>query len=482
VLGVFLAARGVLGPTGLWWFVLLPIGVLLLTAALDRLGAGLRTRTLRRRTREDVAHDLREQIGRWRSQSAAFEAPGVLGSGGPGRVTPVRIASAIISTVAVILLVPILTFTFMGTHMSLHFAQTLPRFRGVQEKAIEVEHLRPYRLEAEAGIEPEAAGTAFRNLNHVGSRVSYDFVQPPETDYPQAWLFGRNPTLRGVNAIDLISKPTAELTAEERDVLRREAGNPAHAEFSIMARAAEADFISTYFTLPLPDTLSWASFPIPRLHAFVDGAKAHVAKAAWELHAGRRTQAEQTLREVISAGFLLLDEHTTLIGNLIGVVVTGTGGEALEAYYRTVGRTIEADRLATAREEIERGLDMQSPTLGSGGHLSDLDSLADIVMDRKMLRGLRWEFIPWVTTSSSFTNLNRAVFGPGEGYDLWLEQVKAELVRYPGEQELYDLASLGWVLAPADLERQGLPEWLLGLTFGESSTPGSFAALIRSFK
>jgi len=177
----------------------------------------------------------------------------------------------------------------------------------------------------------------------------------------------------------------------------------------------------------------------------------------------------------------MIDEHPHLIGNLVGIVAAQLGGTALEEYYRIVGRTVEADRLATARYEIEHSLSLQSPARYTGGALSDLDFMSDIIMDRKMLRGLRWELVPWVTTGASFSNLNRAVFGPGEGYDLWLSQVHDELVRYPSEEELYHLVELGWVLSPADLEHRGFVEWLLGLTFGEPSAPGSFAALMRTF-
>jgi hypothetical protein len=97
-----------------------------------------------------------------------------------------------------------------------------------------------------------------------------------------------------------------------------------------------------------------------------------------------------------------------------------------------------------------------------------------------MMRGMRWEFIPSVTTGASFTNLNRAVFGPGEEFDIWLQTAHDELVQNPGEEALFELMKMGYLLAPGDLEHRGFLEWLLGLTFGRSRTPGSFAALLRA--
>ena len=56
-----------------------------------------------------------------------------------------------------------------------------------------------------------------------------------------------------------------------------------------------------------------------------------------------------TLRELISTGFLLIDEGPTLLDNLMGVVLADLGGDALEAFYRRTGQSVLAEELAWAR-------------------------------------------------------------------------------------------------------------------------------------
>ena len=478
---ILLAARGAFGPLTLWCLTLIPSALLLILAVFSRLRAGLLIRAINRSATVSEAAEMESQIAHWIDQADSFSGEGILGRGSVAEARSLRIGTVVALVIGLILLVPMLTFTFMGTAVPASTAMAIPRFSGVQQKALLWEPVRPYRLSADPAISAEEAGQALQNLNYVATDGKpRELERAPAIVHSQGWQFGRRRQSGTPKAITLLEKPTSELTDREWEVMRSEAANPAHGEYGILGRAAAADFGGALWSLPFPDSLSWSDFPIPRFQGITDGARSHVAVAAYELHSGRPARAEERIREVIGTGFLMRDEHPTLIGNLIGIVIIGIGADALDSFYRFVGRDEEATELAHARKEMEdlvRGGFGRDPMPDVQGAV---DWMSRIVWNKEYMRGLRWELMPTVTTTAGLGNLHLAVFGPGESYDYWLENVHASLVRYPAEEELFEMMKYGWFGSPEAMEQGGFVEWLLSLTFGKSNTPGSFAAMLRS--
>jgi len=481
VLSVFLAARGIINPTAMGYLISVPILLFLICGIFFRLKSSLVVLATRRKAKDELATETRGLIDEWKADADALHLTGILGETTTGKVVVLRVAAAIVSVVGLTILVPIITLTFMSAFVPGHLSGVMPRFQGVQDRAMTVEFLRSYRLESDPATTPQLAGEALVNLNYVGTDGKpYEFHRPPRVLYEQRWLFGRN--RRGQRSDALLEKPTADLTEEEWSALRNEASNPAHQEFNTLARASEADFLGPLYKLPFPDTYTAFEVAVPRFQGVSDGARSHVAKAAYELHTGDPAQAERTIREVISAGFLMVDEHPTLIGNLVGVVIAEIGGAALESLYRATGNKTEADLIKKTREESEHLSRARRGSAGSWREEEFLIGMARVVTDENALRGLRWEFLPWVTTGTSFTNLHLAVFGPGDDYDQWLNSAHDSLVRYSSEEDYFYFLKHGFLVAPASLERRGFLEWLLSLTFGKSDTPISFAALVRAVR
>jgi len=200
-----------------------------------------------------------------------------------------------------------------------------------------------------------------------------------------------------------------------------------------------------------------------------------------EVSTGRPADAERTLVELISTGFLLVDQGPTLLDNLMGVVLANMGGDALEGYYRRVGRGAEADALAFARSAATDAAHRSRAGLVPEDVHALLRGVPDLVETEEALRGLRCEYFATFNMLAPCINLHKMVFGPDETYDEWRERARDQLVRVDGERELFDLAESG-VLGSGGQALQGFFARFLSLTLGSGGAPGSCASLIASLQ
>jgi hypothetical protein len=204
-----------------------------------------------------------------------------------------------------------------------------------------------------------------------------------------------------------------------------------------------------------------------------------VARAAVQYLEGDPEGAEETLREIISAGFLMRDEGPTLIENLIGVVLIGIGGTGLENFFRTSGQEGAADELLWGRTMSEQAVTLASSFREHGGVEGQLRMIPPAVTgSEETIRGLRWELFGLLNGLAPCMNGHKVVFGPDQDMADFQREAQAVLVRYPSEQALFDLAVAGWF---ADLEESSGSNWLgrlVELTLGGSGTPGSCASML----
>jgi hypothetical protein len=484
VLGIMLSARGLLGPRGLWLLTLLPVVLLILAGLVLRLTALSRSRAAEKLARARAERELTDLVGEWKTLADEVTGDGWLGRGPRHRLLHLRIAGAAAVVLGALILLPLVLFALMGTTVPMVLQETLPRFQGIQEKADLVEPMRRYRLSTDPAITPLEAGEALQALNYANTLGPPAVLErDPVRRYGTEWTFGRRSHQSNRLPSELLERLTASLTPEERSLLEQTAANPAHREFEILARAGAADFTGGLWQIPFPDTLYGADLPIPRFQGVSDAARSHIALAAWELHRGRPAAAETRIREVVSTGFLMMDEHPELIGNLIGIVLVGIGQDGLEKFYRRIGRSEEADRIVAGRERVE---EMQHsarrPSRRDGDIEETLSATTRVILDRGSLRGLRWSLFQTSNTIVPFVNLNNAVFGPGEDYDYWVERVEQELVRYPGEAERFRFARLGMLVSPQAAAHPDLTSRLLGLVFGRSGSAATFLETVRQLR
>jgi len=182
---------------------------------------------------------------------------------------------------------------------------------------------------------------------------------------------------------------------------------------------------------------------------------------------------------MISAGFLLVDHGPTLIDNLMGVVIVGLGGDALEGLYEVRGRTEDLSMLRWARESAAAAAHASRLGVNEDDIHTVLKGIPNIVEDETALRGLRWEYLATFNMLAPCINLHKMVFGPDETYDEWLLRSKAALVRFPGEAPLFELASSGVTNL---VQEVGTLSRILTIVLGRQTKPGSCATFISAFE
>jgi hypothetical protein len=485
-LAVLLAARGFVTPSGVWLLTLAPslaaagIGILLLV------GQSSAVRSAR------SGWDAQEGTDRGRSESDAWTGrleqaadSIVLGAGSKVEAARLRTGFGIGSALFLIGFVPTASVAVTTAVGPILADIAVPSFLSVQEMAGAAEALRRYRVPADPSISAADAGTALQDLAFVGGAPTPDaWERAPVTRYAQGWFpdpdYFPNPFSETI-ARELISRPLSDFTPEEQAALRQAAAHPAHAMFRQLAQAQLIDVVSGRWILPFPGTMTYNDLPWPRFPAFRTAALARVAKAAVEASDGQPGAAEDTLRDLISAGFLLIDQGPTLIDNLMGVVMADMGGDALEALYTRTGRPVEAEALEIARVAATDAARKARAGLVAEDVRSLLRGVPELVEAEEALRGLRWEYFATFNVLAPCINLHKMVFGPDETYDEWRQRARDALVRVPGERGLFELAESGR-LGSGGRELQGGFARFLGLTLGSRGAPGSCASLIASLQ
>jgi hypothetical protein len=228
--------------------------------------------------------------------------------------------------------------------------------------------------------------------------------------------------------------------------------------------------------------MTFQALPWARFAALRTAGLAAVAKAAVELDGRDQAAAEETLAELISTGFLLMDQGPTLIDNLMGVVLANMGADALEGYYGRTGRGAEAQALRWAREGSREAARKARAGLLADNIHALLQGIPDLVEQEEALRGLRWEYFSTFNTLAPCINVHKMVFGPDETYGEWRMGVRDKLVRVRGEVELFALAEGNAFGNSGSKQVKGFLPRFLGLTMGSRGSPGSCASLIAQFQ
>ncbi len=478
ILALFIASHGSISIGTVWDLTLLPAAILVLTAFIIRVVAGTRSGAVGLKIRKTAAEfEAASQVDDWAEDYDLIGNESVLRRGPSTGEKGFRIASIGFIVSMILLWIPILTLVIGGSFTPMITRIAIPRFQGIQEKAIRVNYLRAYRLQPDYNLTAQEAGEALHSLNMVASNgvPPDELYRTPVRIYESDWG-GRID--RSGNLFERYLNH--DLSETSLNYFRNGVRHPALAEFRILSRAAEADIADSRYMIPFPDDLNLMALPIPRLQSVADGARIQIVRAAMEFDTGNRRRAEQLIREVISTGFLMIDDDPHLIGNLVGIVLVNYGKEALQSFYMASGQLREAEHLHHMGEEVSQVIEQTGRVYRELDDISYFNLMASIVDDGTALRGLRWEFLPHLTTLAPIRSLHKAVFGTDPEYDQWLLDVEADLVRWPAEQELFDLSRLGWLTSPSNLKKRGFLEFWFGLVFGKSGVPGNLAASIRA--
>jgi hypothetical protein len=485
-LSVLLAARGFVTPSGVLLMTLGPVGLLVLLGfATLWLQQGKLRAARRAWLREEGSEWIASEGGQWAARLEAAGDAVALGPGPKGEAAKFRTGATVVVILFVASLLPTATVAVTAAIGPILAEIAVPTFLSVQEMAGAAEPLRRFRLPTEEGIMPAAAGEALQNIAFVGEGIPEPWEQAPKQTYAEGWFPDPesfpDPFSETV-ARDLMTRTLDAFTPDEQAALRQAAAHPAHEEFHRLAHAQLVDVVGGRWTLPFPDTMTFQGLPWARFSALRTAGLAQVAKAAVELDGGDPAAAEATLSELISTGFLLMDQGPTLIDNLMGVVLANMGADALEGYYGRTGREADAQALRWTREgAADAARKARAGLLAENIHAL-LQGIPDLVEEEDALRGLRWEYFATFNTLAPCINVHKMVFGPDETYDEWRMRVRDGLVRVRGEVDLFALAEGNAFGTSGERQLTGFLPRFLGLTMGSRGSPGSCASLIAQFQ
>lgn len=481
MLSLLLAGRGLLGPTGVWLFALGPAG---LTGGVGIIAKGVEGSAVhnafgplfwsrwRNAGLRDSARVWGEELGRLRAERGEHVAS--------GRRTLLAGTLSVLALGASIS-IPALGFTAATAVGPALAAMGVPKFAATLKKAGEANALKYLRLEADPSISPDAAGEALHVLASMGGRnQDPDLFKSPERTYETKFMARDSDNPFGVIPakwpLELIPVAHQGLSPEDEAYLRKVAEHPALAEFEVLGRAQSADFLGARAVLPYPADMTALSVPIPRFSGIREGSYSMVAKAALEVMDGRPEDAELTLRTLLSAGSLMSDESSTLIGSLIGYVLVMNAADGLEDLYEVTGRQEDAQALKRLREAARNAADLARQGSFGGGVENALKGMPKTVLSEDVVRGLRWEYLNVVAGLSPCVNPNQMFFGPGEGFVQFLTSARSGLVRYPSEEAYFDLMAKGWTDLPGSRGSRGNLGGMLKAILGGG--PGRCAAIL----
>ncbi len=452
-----LAYAGAASPATAWILTLGPIallgGLALAARAAEHMLLAVPRRTWAREAKDDVERDVAAWAERFETTRTA--EPGRGATGAPASLWILGSLTTV-ATLAVVVFAVLVGATAFRARI---VADVVPRTSVISSRIAALEAARPYRLPPDSAITAEAAGQALHALLLAGRHADADArLLLPERlyDAPLARPSEAPPFRSRMPTAEWVQAAAAGLSAEQQAHLRARAEHPALAEFAMLARAGELDVVGTRYVLPFPDDAAEWDLPVPSTTPFQVAAEAMVARALLALDAGRVAEAETTLREVLSAGLLLADEATFYTDAMAGVAVASTGLTLLEALYDATGRATQAAEIARLAETARRaaavaGGHTRASATGIGARAGVPP--ADVALDPDAPRAVRWERALAHVMLTECGSLRRRIFGESDEYRAWKDDVRAALVRTPGEEALFEVIVESPARARAPRER-----------------------------
>ena len=424
-----------------------------------------RARIAQRRAPTDIADSL---VHAWQRTFDAARSGQSLATGAHGhtlvaRGAAVGLAGATIGTV--VCLIPLFYIGVVGASLWPHMVN----YGNVTAKSSVVETARPLALRPDPSITPFDAGRAMYLLEFPAGAhpdqgegfVLRDAVGPPPLyppEYP-ASLFTRtlrrpdgtlldvrNGQLKGAPGPDgILAYAKSGFNPEERKWLEQLDASPRWRLWRQLARAQRADLIGARFIMPFADTLSLWSMPIPRLAALKAMAYASIDRAALYRSRGESARADSALRETISAGFRIADDGTTLIEQLMGMVIVGIGQGAIHDAAtldgRPDGKEWEARRSAVAAYDTQSNDSLTPVASAELGARALRRRIMATVVSTHLPRGTRVSNY-WALAMTPCTNVQELVAGSDDDVRTTLKRGRAALARFPSESQVFDVFEL----------------------------------------
>jgi len=305
--------------------------------------------------------------------------------------------------------------------------------------------VRPLALPTDPSITPLQAGLAFNALQPKIEVKGFPMIEPavrleatwdratltPDMFRTAQWDMYPGPSSRSI--LEAVAKG---FTPKEMAYLKTLATSPVWKNYDLVARAPAVDFIGGRFRVPFGADVKSYELPLIRYKGTKELAYAAVSRAAYHMALGQRDSAETILRSVVSFGFTLVDNGTSLIDELIGNVIVGIGRDGLQRFY-VITKDARASLPAfmpPARLDEARGVAI-APRAGAADMRRRLIALSK---DPKMRLGERYQALHMLSASAC-TNVRELMFGRRPEVTDALHAASTGLARYPSERALVEL-------------------------------------------
>lgn len=276
-----------------------------------------------------------------------------------------------------------------------------------------------YRLPVEPRLDATEAGGAIEAVLRAGDTTNVERLRPLSVQIREPWLKGGIDEAVGVPLPQwpstLLQDAADGFEPQTRIFLTQALQHPATTLLTGAARAPEADLIDARYGTPFSPGATVLDLPLPSFEALHEAAFLQVGRAALQLDAGNRGQAERTLREVVSLGTLLHAEATGRAEAAAALGVTRIGLASLVTFYGLTGRTADAEAIHKALEEQPAARDPR-------------------IVDR----GATWDEL-WRHTARTCIDVPALVFAPPAEYTAQTEDLARVLIRRPSDQAWFDL-------------------------------------------
>lgn len=372
---------------------------------------------------------------------APFRASGVAARRSWG-ARGLRVARDAAIAVAIMALVPVGYVAVRGGALA---RMVLSQNMDVAQRAAIAKPVRALRLPTDPSITPLQAGVALNALQPTMKKVRGFETIEPETRPVAPWrtitlssdMFAsaRPDFYAGPASRQVLEAAVKGFSPREMEYLKTLATAPIWREFDLVSRAPAVDAIGAQFRTPFDAAALPEARPVPAFKESRDLAQAAVARAAYYMAIGQPETAETVLRSIISYGFALIDNGTSGIEEIIGMVIVGTGRDALQRFY-----VIRHDPRATLPALAKPDRDaLWAATARTSTNDARRQLLARIE-DPATLRGERFEDLRRLSYTSC-TNVRELLLGPDADARRVLADAPRLLARYPSERALIELQS-----------------------------------------
>lgn len=303
--------------------------------------------------------------------------------------------------------------------------------------------VRPLALPKDPSITPMQAGLALNALQPKDEGKGFPMIEPavrPEVTWehaiitPEMFRTAQPNMYNGPNSQTILEAGAQGFTPQEMAYLKTLATAPVWQNFDLVARAPAADFIGGRFRVPFGADVTAYQLPMIRYKGIRELAYAALSRAAYHMAIGQRDSAETILRSVVSFGFTLVDNGTTILDELIGSMIVGTGRDGLHRFY-----VITKDPRASLPALLPpQRVDASVPAITRVGAEDMRRDLIARSQDPRARLGERYQALHMLSASAC-TNVRELLLGHRSDVTDALRTASTQLARYPSERALVEL-------------------------------------------